>query len=157
MKKIIMAMLSLACALTATAKSGDGNAKIRHEEPTVELEDGGFVQDRKDFEYGRDTVVSSIPKKYEGEDITVPKSLTGVRSPPIHIKVKRAGLVTILVDENAYKELHEQGWEYKEDEHAIFTRRSDYGVKMYFMKKNFEVGEYDIPRGVRYGTRIVDM
>lgn len=144
MKKTILIALSALCAITSyPEEKADARIYAKAE----------FIRFKKDAQIcGDDNEVPcyvSVPDKFKNRKITA----LPIQSPdPIEFRVEKAGLVTIVVNENMAQKLVPQGW-VKVDTGSFRTNNKTNTIVI--MQKHHEVGEYSIPNQGWYGVHLL--
>lgn len=145
MNKHVIGLLVIALSFSAYAK--DEEAHVYFKGKTFRLEVGLSPF----YETGGGGILV-IPEKYEGSTMSGQPAPNALEGDPLHFKVKKAGVVTILISERSVEDFKKDEWVVVD--HGI---RGALRLKIMFMEKHLEEGEYDLPNGIGIGTRLIKL
>ena len=94
--------------------------------------------------------LTSVPDKFDGKRLSLRKN--GDET-PLTFSVKKAGLVTIVIENGLSARLDGDGW--VEIDHALFN--PDNPRKLPILQKYLKKGEYSIPSMKWFGTRLLEI
>ena len=143
-KSLVIVMVLFATLLLSDAKeSNDASLYSK----------GEFIRLRKGVSiYGGQLTFHSFPKEFEGRKVTLRMAGT---STPVEFKVKKAGIVRLIVSSQAVKKLISDGW-VEVGKVAITGEDGDPLLpKVAILEKRLEVGEYSIPSEGNFGVRLL--